>query len=165
MLYIWIIALIFYRHTFLRFSPADLAPTYWINMGAMAISAVAGSLLIANSAQAHFLGSLRPFLEGFTVFYWATGTWWIPMIAILVVWRYGYRRDPLAYDPLFWGAVFPLGMYAVATFRMAQVLDLDFLDAIPRVFLVAALVAWLAAFTGLLRSLARVLRAAPQPTP
>ncbi len=159
MLYIWIIALIFYRYTFFRFSPADLAPPYWINMGAMAISVLAGSLLITNSADAPFLLSLRPFLEGFTVFFWATGTWWIPMIAILAVWRYAYKRLPLEYDPLYWGAVFPLGMYSVATFKMAAAMDLHFLDAIPPVFLGLALTAWLATSAGLVRSLLRQLRA------
>jgi len=158
MLYIWIISLIFYRYTFFRFEPDDLAPPYWINMGAMAISVLAGSLRIVNSADAPFLHSLKPFLEGFTVFYWATGTWWIPIIAILAVWRYGYRRLPLEYDPQYWGAVFPLGMYAVATYKMAESLRLDFLDTIPRVFLGLALLAWLATFAGLVRSLFRRLR-------
>ena len=51
MLYIWIISLIFYRYTFFRFEPDDLAPPYWINMGAMAISVLAGSLLVDNSRQ------------------------------------------------------------------------------------------------------------------
>ncbi|HET9164236.1 MAG TPA: tellurite resistance/C4-dicarboxylate transporter family protein [Solirubrobacterales bacterium] len=160
MLYIWIISLIFYRYTFFPFEPDDLAPPYWINMGAMAISTLAGSLLILNStvsADAPFLHSLRPFLEGFTVFYWATGTWWIPIIAILAIWRYGYRRLPLEYDPLYWGAVFPLGMYAVATYRMTEALKLGFLDPLPQVFLGLALAAWLATFVGMLRSLARNL--------
>jgi tellurite resistance protein TehA-like permease len=151
MLYIWIISLIFYRYTFFRLEPDDLAPPYWINMGAMAISTLAGSLLIENSADAPFLHSLRPFLEGFTVFYWATGTWWIPIIVILGVWRYGYRRLPFEYDPLYWGAVFPLGMYAVATYRMIEAMGLDFLDPVPKVFLALALFAWLATFIGLLR--------------
>ncbi|CAN5467299.1 tellurite resistance/C4-dicarboxylate transporter family protein [soil metagenome] len=157
MLYIWIISLIFYRYTFFVFSPADLAPPYWINMGAMAISVLAGSQLVANSGDAPFLMSLRPFLEGFTVFYWATGTWWIPIIVALAVWRHGFRRVPFEYDPQWWGAVFPLGMYAVATFRMADALKLDFLDAIPRAFLVLALFAWLAVFIGMLRNLGRLL--------
>ncbi len=157
MLYIWIISLIFYRYTFFVFSPRDLAPPYWINMGAMAISVLAGSQLVINSADAPFLLSLKPFLEGFTVFYWATGTWWIPIIVILAVWRHGIRRVPFEYDPQWWGAVFPLGMYSVATFRMADALNLEFLDGIPQVFLGLALFAWLAVFIGMLRSLARLL--------
>jgi tellurite resistance protein TehA-like permease len=151
MLYIWIIALIFYRYTFFALEPDDLTPPYWINMGAMAISTLAGSLLIENGAGAPLLHSMRPFLEGFTVFYWATGTWWIPIILILGVWRYGYRRLPFEYDPLYWGAVFPLGMYAVATYRMIEAMGLDFLDPLPKVFLGLALFAWLATFVGLLR--------------
>lgn len=85
-LYLWLGALIFYRYCFFALAPGDLVPTYWINMGAMAISTLAGSLLIANSGdQAPYLQSLRPFLEGFTLFYWAGGTWWLPLLLILGV--------------------------------------------------------------------------------
>jgi tellurite resistance protein TehA-like permease len=161
MLYIWMISLIFYRYTFFRFSPGDLSPPYWISMGAMAISTLAGSLLIENSPQAPFLASLAPFLKGFTVFYWATGTWWIPMLLVLGVWRHGVKRFPLRYDPLYWGAVFPLGMYAASTFEMARALELEFLYVVPRYAVYVALAAWALAFSGLLRSLARGLVARP----
>ena len=157
MLYIWMISLIFYRYTFFQFSPGDLSPPYWINMGAMAISTLAGSLLIINSPDAPFLRSLLPFLKGFTVFYWATGTWWIPMLFVLGIWRHVYRRFPLRYDPLYWGAVFPLGMYTACTFRMAQALELTFLFFIPRYFIYVALVAWSAAFVGLIYEVIRGL--------
>jgi tellurite resistance protein TehA-like permease len=163
MLYIWMMSLIFYRYTFFHFSPGDLAPPYWINMGAMAISTLAGSLLIANAPDAPFLLSLLPFLKGFTVFYWATGTWWIPMLAVLAVWRYIYKRFPLRYDPLYWGAVFPLGMYAASTHQMAHAMDLPFLGWLAPTFLVISLVAWSAAFVGLLRQLLRYMR--PQRAP
>ncbi len=158
MLYIWMMSLIFYRYLFFRFSPSDLSPPYWINMGAMAISTLAGSLLILNAPQAPFLVSLLPFLKGFTVFYWASGTWWIPMLVLLGIWRHGVRRFPLRYDPLYWGAVFPLGMYAACTWQMDKAMEFGFLDALPRLFFPVALLAWLLAFAGMLRSVARQAR-------
>lgn len=155
MLYIWMMSLIFYRYTFFSFSPGDLSPPYWINMGAMAISVLAGSLLILNSADAPFLTSLLPFIKGFTVFYWATGSWWVPMLLILSIWRHVYRRFPLSYDPLYWGAVFPLGMYATCTQQMITAMHFDFLDFLPPTFTVIALLTWLLVFTGLVRHLLR----------
>ncbi|KAA0240855.1 MAG: C4-dicarboxylate ABC transporter [Ignavibacteriota bacterium] len=152
MLYIWMISLIFYRYTFFKLFPGDLSPPYWINMGAMAISTLAGSLLISSTHHAPFLESLIPFVKGFTIFYWATGTWWIPMLFVLAIWRHIYKRFPLKYDPLYWGAVFPLGMYTACTFHMADSMDIYFLEDVPKYFIYIALTAWLAAFIGFLHS-------------
>lgn len=158
MFYIWIISLIFYRYIFFAFMASDLTPPSWITMGAMAISTLAGSLLVQNAPDAPFLASLLPFLKGFTVFYWATGMWWIPMLVTLGVWRYVFQRFPLRYDPLYWGAVFPLGMYSVATRQMALVLGLPFLgDLLPRVMFSTALAAWTVAFAGLLFELRKIV--------
>jgi tellurite resistance protein TehA-like permease len=165
MLYIWTMSLIFFRYTFYRLSPQDLSPPYWINMGAMAISTLAGALLVSNAPDAPLLLSLLPFLKGFTIFYWATGTWWIPMLLVLGVWRHVYMRFPLRYDPLYWGAVFPLGMYATGTHEMAQAMSLPFLDFLPPAFLYAALVAWGLAFVGLLADLSRRLLRPALPAP
>ena len=162
MFYIWIISLIFYRYSFFAFSPSDLSPPYWINMGAMAISTLAGARLVQNTPDAPFLASLLPFLKGFTVFYWATGTWWIPMLLVLGVWRHGIQRFPLRYDPLYWGAVFPLGMYTVATRQMEGALDLPFLAPLPPVVFVCALAAWTLAFIGLVWDLRKTLGARRQ---
>lgn len=155
MLYIWMMSLIFYRYTFFQFLPSDLSPPYWINMGAMAISTLAGSLLILNSHDAPFLLSQLPFIKGFTVLYWATGTWWIPMLLILGIWRHFYRHFPVRYDPLYWGAVFPLGMYATATYQMIKALGLEFLGFLPPLFGYIALTTWVAVFCGLVRYLVR----------
>lgn len=153
MFYIWIISLIFYRYSFFAFSPSDLTPPYWINMGAMAISTLAGARLVENAPDAPFLASLLPFIKGFTVFYWATGSWWIPMLLVLGVWRHIIQRFPFRYDPLYWGAVFPLGMYSVATRQMMLALDLPFLGPLPWVMFVAAVSAWALVFAGLLLGL------------
>jgi tellurite resistance protein TehA-like permease len=153
MLYIWIISLIFYRYTFFTMSPSDLTPPYWINMGAVAISTLAGAMLIAAAPQSRLLQDLLPFLKGFTLLFWATATWWIPMLLILGIWRHVYMRFPIRYDPLYWGAVFPLGMYAVCTFRLAHAIDAPYLLLLPRVFLYVGLAAWTLAMVGLVRHL------------
>lgn len=154
MLYIWMIALIFYRYTFFRLGPSDLLPPYWINMGAMAISALAGALLTRSAAASPLLTSILPFVKGFTLLYWATATWWIPMLVALGVWRYVVHKVPLTYDPLYWGAVFPLAMYTSATYRLGEAFALPFLLLVSRCFVVAALTAWLMTFLGFLMSLA-----------
>lgn len=157
MLYIWMISLIFYRYTFFVFSASDLMPPYWINMGAVAISTLAGVLLIERAPGVPFLVQMTPFLIGFTLFFWATATWWIPMLIILGVWRHGYKRFPFAYDALYWGLVFPLGMYTASTRRLSEVISLPFLLPLTHGFIFAAILAWLIVFVGLLHRVTVIL--------
>ncbi len=151
-LYMWLMTLIFFRYTFLRMSTEDLTPPYWINMGAVAISTLAGTTLLRQAGLSPTVMEMAPFVKGFTLFFWATGSWWIPILLVLGVWRYVICGVPFAYDPLYWGCVFPLGMYSACTYQLAEVLGISFLMPVSIAFMVLAVLAWLAAFAGLIDS-------------
>lgn len=159
MFYILIISLIFYRFMFFKVDPQELTPPYWINMGAVAITTLAGANILLKGDSA-FLADLIPYIKGFTLFFWATGTWWIPLLLIFGAWRHIYKRFPLTYHPAYWGLVFPFGMYTVATFRLAQVFKLDFLLLIPQYSIYLALLAWLITAYGLISHLFTAFRKA-----
>jgi tellurite resistance protein TehA-like permease len=158
MLYIWMISLIFYRYTFFPLQALDLKAHYWINMGAMAVSALAGAMLIRFSSGIALLQELAPYVKGFTLLYWSTATWWFPMLVILAVWRHGYKRLPITYDPLYWGMVFPLGMYTTCTYRVVEVMGISALRSVPRFFVFIALGVWIITFAGLVRSIVTSVR-------
>jgi tellurite resistance protein TehA-like permease len=154
MLYLPLITLIFYRFTFVNVTTASLTPPYWINMGAVAITTLAGARLVIAAPGWPLLNEAVPFLKGFTLFFWAWGTWWIPLLLILGFWRHVYKRFPLSYDPQYWGMVFPLGMYTVCTFQLAKAISFPPLLIIPRYFIYLALAGWIAASFGLVRTVA-----------
>lgn len=156
MLYIWLIALIFHRILFLPLRPGDLTPPYWINMGAMAISTLAGVRLVEEMGRMPLLLEVAPFIKGMTLLFWATATWWIPILLALGAWRHLRRRFPLRYEHGYWAAVFPLGMYTVCTQNLVRVFQLPFLAPIASVFVWVALAAWGATFAGLLYHLGKL---------
>lgn len=164
-IYLWLMTLIFYRYTFVRMRPDDLTPPYWINMGAVAISTLAGATLLGEAELSPVVARLAIFVEGLTLSFWAVGTWWIPMLLVLGVWRYLIRGVAFSYDSLYWGGVFPLGMYSVCTYRLTQIMEAPFLMPLSYAFMLIALLAWTAALVGLVHSRLGAGQEAATPTP
>jgi tellurite resistance protein TehA-like permease len=152
------ITLFSYRLFFLRVVSQDVTPLFWVVMGAAAIAANAGSTLILTDPRMQFLLDLRPFVDGATLILWAWATWWIPLLVIFGVWKYVVRREALAYHPMFWSMVFPLGMYTVATYRLSLAADFTPLQWVPRIMIWVALAAWALTMLGALAQFWRVLR-------
>jgi tellurite resistance protein TehA-like permease len=148
MLYVLLAALIFFRWVFRPMYPAEMGASWWINMGAVAIATLAGAQLMELPRMPPRLAPLLGFVPPFTVLLWATATFWIPLLVILFIWK-EMQRGPHGYDPGLWSAVFPLGMYVVATHDYAAAAGLPFLEPIPRTLFWIALLAWILTFIGM----------------
>lgn len=144
LLYFMTITLIFYRINFFAVTPQEFGPLYWINMGGAAISVLAGATLLQRAENWSILQQYAPFLAGAAVCFWAAGTFWIPFLVGMFVWRYLVRADEFRYEVSLWGMVFPLGMYATSTYVLARAEGLSFLDPLSLVFAFIGLGAWLA---------------------
>jgi tellurite resistance protein TehA-like permease len=130
-------------------------------MGAMAITTLAGAVLVSLAPESALLQAVLPFLQGLTILAWAVATWWIPLLVVLFAWRHLVGKVGLYYDPQYWSMVFPLGMYSVCTFRLAQVTGFAFLQHLSQAFAYVAVAAWAAVFMGLARHILGELQSAP----
>ena len=157
--YLLLFSLILYRFLFFPLDASGMSPPYWINMGAVAITTLAGSLLVLQVATNPLLADLRPVLLGLTLLFWATASWWFPLLIALGIWRHVIRRVPIQYDIQYWSMVFPLGMYTVATFRLIEASGWEFLRPLPWLVGPVALAVWVLAFVGLLRGMRNAARA------
>jgi tellurite resistance protein TehA-like permease len=159
MLYVLVIGLILFRWTFRTMDAQMLTPTYWINMGAVAITTLAGAYLVDAAKDFAFLANIEHFVAGFTLFFFATATWWIPLLVVVFAWRHLRRHTPIRYDTAYWSLVFPLGMYSAATHAYAEADGLAFLLPLARAFAWVSLVAWLATALGFAHAVVTTLRA------
>jgi tellurite resistance protein TehA-like permease len=133
-----------------EFGPDELTPSYWVSMGALAITVLAGARIV-EMADAPMVAVTRDLIAGLAVVFWAFATWLIPVLVAAGWWRHVSRRVPLRYDATLWSIVFPLGMYAVAGIYLGRADDLPVVELIGRVEL------WLAFAACLLLLLAMVV--------
>ena len=148
-LYLIVMTMVFLRWTFQPLEPTEADPPAWIAAGAVAITVLAGSNLLAARTVSARVDRLGPLIEGLVTLAWATATFWFPVMVAIGAWRHIACKVPLRYHPSYWALVFPLGMYGVATFKMRAVTKLDQLEWAPKITFAVALTAWTAAFIGL----------------
>ena len=155
MLYLLLVSLILLRWLTVPMTPATLGPPYWILMGATAITVLAGARILNLPAALPITRATSGFVEGFSFALWAFGTWWIPLLIVLGLWRHVRRHWPLTYEPALWSVVFPLGMYSVATLSFGKVAHLSFMEPLGRFMVWVAVAAWLVVALAFLARLAR----------
>jgi tellurite resistance protein TehA-like permease len=135
-----------------EFGPEDLTPPYWVSMGALAITVLAGARIV-EMADAPMVAATRGLIAGLAVVVWAFATWLIPVLVAAGWWRHVRRGVPLRYEAALWSLIFPLGMYAVAGIYLGRADDLPVVEAIGSAGLQVAFGAWLLTSVAMLRHL------------
>lgn len=138
--------------------PIDLDPPYWVAMGAVAVTVVAGARIVEMDSTP-MVDATRGLIAGLSVVFWCFATWLIPVLVAAGVWRHLIRRIPLRYESTLWSVVFPLGMYAVAGIYLGRADQLPIVEAIGQTWLWVGVLAWLLTAVLMVVSLAR-----PRPT-
>jgi len=174
-LYLIVITLVTYRLLVRPLTPADWSGPYWICMGAVAITTLAGSNMLLYLD----MGDLYEPTLVVTYLAWAIGAWWIPIQIYLDIWKFtrlnisgaaprwvrwfpwlrlGFGGEKYnVYEPSSWGRVFPMGMFTACTIALTEASDFDILFLIPSVWGWFALLVWGLTFVGTLRAVVATL--------
>jgi tellurite resistance protein TehA-like permease len=138
------------------FGPEELTPPYWVSMGALAITVLAGARIV-EMAGAPMVDATRGLVAGLAVFCWAFATWLIPVLVAAGWWRHVTCRMPLRYDATLWSMVFPMGMYGVAGIYLGRADRLPLVAGVGSGALWVAFGVWLVTFVAMLRHLWRTV--------
>lgn len=125
----------------------QFTPSYWVFMGATAISALAGARL-PHWTTSPLIAAVTPMVAGLSVLLWAFGTWTIPALVIQSVW-WEEARPPLLYDHGMWSIVFPVGMYGVASRQLGNVVGAHWMSGLGSDVIWAGAVLWLLVFASM----------------
>ena len=111
-----------------KLPPAGMAASSWLALGPIGTGAL-GLLVLGGAAPTIFaangLGDYGATARGIGlvggVMLWGYGFWWAVMASLITA---RYLRHGLPFNLGWWGFTFPIGVYALATLKLAAVLHL-----------------------------------------
>lgn len=125
----------------------NMAASSWLALGPIGTGAL-GMLLMGAEAPAIFAANGLPgigeiasgigLVAGITL--WGFGLWWM-LMALLITVR--YLRDGIPFNLGWWGFTFPLGVYSLATLKLASTLNLGFFSVVGCTLVALLAVMWL----------------------
>ncbi|QQZ40578.1 TDT family transporter [Pseudomonas sp. SK3(2021)] len=125
----------------------SMAASSWLALGPIGTGAL-GMLLLGADAPAIFaangMAGVGEIAEGLGlvagITLWGFGLWWM-LMALLITLR--YLRDGIPFNLGWWGFTFPLGVYALATLKLASTLNLTFFAVFGSLLVLALALMWL----------------------
>lgn len=150
-----ILVILFLRLVLHKLPPSGMAATSWLALGpvgtgALALALMAGeaeAVLAANGLSAYGNGLAAGSLLG-AILLWGYGLWWMAMAIALTL---RYLRQGMPFNIGWWGFTFPLGVYTVATLKLAALLGLAPLARFGEGLTVALVLIWMLVIVRTLR--------------
>ena len=126
---------------------ASMASSCWLALGPIATGAL-GMLLLAQHAPvvlaanglAAYAGPVGGASFLIAVLLWGYGIWWLGMASLITL---RYFRDDVPFNLGWWAFTFPLGVYAVTTLKLAQMLPFAPLLVFGTALVAALVVVWI----------------------
>ncbi len=125
----------------------NMAASSWLALGPIGTGAL-GMLLLGGEAPAIYAANGLPgvgeiasglgLVAGITL--WGFGLWWM-LMALLITGR--YLRDGIPFNLGWWGFTFPLGVYSLATLKLASILNLTFFSVFGTALVIFLAAMWL----------------------
>jgi C4-dicarboxylate transporter/malic acid transport protein len=125
----------------------NMAASSWLALGPIGTGAL-GMLVLGGDAPLIFSANGLPgvgeiaaglgLVAGITL--WGFGLWWM-LMALLITVR--YLRAGIPFNLGWWGFTFPLGVYSLATLKLASTLNLTFFNVFGCVLVALLAVMWL----------------------
>ena len=125
----------------------NMAASSWLALGPIGTGAL-GMLVLGGDAPLIFAANGMPgvgeiasglgLVAGITL--WGFGLWWM-LMALLITVR--YLRAGIPFNLGWWGFTFPLGVYSLATLKLASTLNLTFFGVFGCVLVALLAVMWL----------------------
>jgi C4-dicarboxylate transporter/malic acid transport protein len=125
----------------------NMAASSWLALGPIGTGAL-GMLLLGGDAPLIFAANGLPgvgeiaaglgLVAGITL--WGFGLWWM-LMALLITVR--YLRDGIPFNLGWWGFTFPLGVYSLATLKLASTLNLTFFSVVGTALVMLLALMWL----------------------
>ena len=146
-----LITLVLLRLALHKLPDTDFAATSWLPLGPLATGCL-GLLSMGQAAPMAFAGtSLASAAElardlgligGLAL--WGAGLWWL---VIATLFTRHYIRDNMPFNLGWWGFIFPLGVFTLATFELQRLTELAMFGLIGLVLAVQLAAVWSLVFT------------------
>lgn len=141
-----LVAMLFIRMILHKLPQASMAASCWLALGPIATGAL-GMLLLSQAAPAALIGTnLAPFADVMagaclllSILLWGYGVWWMGLATLITA---RYFTDHVPFNLGWWAYVFPLGVQALTTFRLARLWDSFALGALGIALITALVLIW-----------------------